>query len=318
MAQPSATRTPIFGSRRQRNDLLANAALIVICLFMLLPIATTVLISFKHEADVVRNPPVILPCDTATASFDVTACRWSIEGYARVFLPMPDPSALFGFNLAGRMLTTYLPNTILYASVTSAIVVLLSAMAGFTFARYRFWGHDFLLTGIIAITGVPLLTNLLALYQMGVTLRNTLPVYSDRVFIIVVYCGFFLPLSVWISKGFFDAIPSELEDAAMVDGCSKGGAFTRITLPLATPGLAAIFLLTFVGVWNEFLAGYLLISTNSLKPAMFGMYDFLGQNLINAELVAAACIIVAMPMVLVFLVARKNFFQAMVEGAIKG
>ncbi len=306
-------------SRQQRNSALVNAALILICLFILLPIATTVLISFKREADVIRNPPVIFPCDTPTSGFNITACRWSIEGYVRVFLPMPDPKAPLGFYLAGRMLSTYLPNTILYASVTSVIVVLLAGMSGFAFARYRFPGHDFLLTSIIAITGVPLLTNLLGLYQLSVVIRNAIPqFYSDRVFIIIVYTGFFLPLSVWIAKGFFDAIPRELEEAAMVDGCDPIGAFGRITLPMAAPGMAAIFLLSFVGVWNEFLAGWLLIGPNSLKPAMFGMYDFLGQNLINAQLVAAACIIVAMPMVVVFLFARETFFRAMVEGAIKG
>ena len=158
MSSTTLAKKPFFLSRRQRNSALVNAALIVICLFMLLPIAAVVLISFKHEADVVRNPPVIFPCDTPTAAFDITACRWSIEGYQRVFLPMPDPAAPFGFVLAGRMLSTYLPNTILYASVTSVLVVLLAAMAGFAFARYRFWGHDFMLTTIIAITGVPLLT----------------------------------------------------------------------------------------------------------------------------------------------------------------
>lgn len=89
-------------------------------------------------------------------------------------------------------------------------------------------------------------------------------------------------------------------------------------MPLATPGLTAIFLLAFVGVWNEFIAGYLLITKNELKPAMFGMYDFLGQNIINAQVVAAACIIIALPMIVVFLVARNSFFRAMVEGAIKG
>jgi ABC-type glycerol-3-phosphate transport system permease component len=104
----------------------------------------------------------------------------------------------------------------------------------------------------------------------------------------------------------------------MVDGCDPIGAFARITLPMAAPGMTAIFLLSFVGVWNEFLAGWLLIGPNNLKPAMFGMYDFLGQNLINAQLVAAACIIVAMPMVVVFLFARETFFKAMIEGAIKG
>ena len=92
----------------------------------------------------------------------------------------------------------------------------------------------------------------------------------------------------------------------------------RIVMPLMTPGLTAIFLLTFVGVWNEFIAGYLLITKNSLKPAMFGMYDFLGQNIVNAQVVAAACIIIALPMVVIFLFARRSFFSAMVEGAIKG
>ena len=158
----------------------------------------------------------------------------------------------------------------------------------------------------------------MALYQMGVSFRRALPGFDDRAWIIIVYTGFWLPMSIWIAKGFFDAVPRELEEAALVDGCSPAGAFLRITLRVAAPGLTAVFLLTYVGVWNEFLAGYLLISKNALKPAMFGMYDFLGQNLINAQLVAAACVIVALPMVIVFLFARKTFFMAMTEGAVKG
>jgi ABC-type glycerol-3-phosphate transport system permease component len=318
MATLPETQTRSVWTREQREALVANVALTAICLFVFVPIAAVLLISLKNEQDVARRPPVIFPCDTPTAAFDITACRWSIESYQRVFLPLPDPQALLGFKLAGRMLSIYLPNTLLYASVTSVLVMLLSAMSGFAFARYRFRGHDFLMTAIVAITGVPLLTNMLALYQMEVSLRKVLPVWDDRVFLIFVYLGFFLPLSVWIAKGFFDAIPRELEEAAMVDGCDPAGSFLRVTLPLATPGMAAIFLLTFVGVWNEFFAGYLLINKNELKPAMFGMYDFLGQNLINGSLVAAACIVVAVPVVIVFLLARQSFFQAMVEGALKG
>jgi multiple sugar transport system permease protein len=319
MSKNSSVLKTFAISRSRRDGLLINSALILICLIVLLPIGATLLISFKREQDVARKPPVIFPCDTATAAFDLTACRWSVEGYERVMLPMPSATSPLGFVLAGRMLSIYLPNTVLYSVGTAAVVMFLSAMSGYAFSRYRFRGHDFLMTAILAITGIPLLTNLLALYQMGVSLRGLpVPVYNDRIFIITVYTGFFLPLSVWIAKGFFDAIPRELEEAAMVDGCTPVGGFGRITLPLAAPGLTAIFLLTFVGVWNEFLAGYLLITKNNLKPAMFGMYDFLGQNLINAQLVAAACVIVALPMVVVFLIARRSFFEAMVEGAIKG
>jgi multiple sugar transport system permease protein len=316
--RPAGSRT-FVPSRKTREGLLANLAMVIILLVALLPVGATVLISFKREQDVTRKPPVVFPCDTATSAFDITACRWSYEGYERVALPTPSKTSPLGFVLKGRMLNIYLPNTVLYATVTSFVVMILASLSGYAFSRYRFRGHDFLMVAILAITGVPLLTNLLALYQMSIVVRNAIPdIYSDRVFIIIVYAGFYLPMSVWIAKGFFDAIPRELEEAGLIDGCSPIGGLVRIVMPLATPGLTAIFLLTFVGVWNEFLAGYLLITKNALKPAMFGMYDFLGQNIINAQVIAAVCIIVALPMVIVFLVARRSFFRAMVEGAIKG
>ncbi len=306
-------------TQRTREGQLINVVLIVICLFALLPIATTLLISFKGEMDVTRKPPVIFPCDTPTSGFDFSACRWSVEGYDRVLAPRPSTTSPIGFAVTGRLLRVYLPNTLLYATSAALLVVLLAGMSGYAFSRYRFRGRALLMTGILAITGVPLLTNLLALYQVGTNLRKaSLPFYDDRMFIIVVYVGFFLPLSVWIAKGFFDAIPRELEEAALIDGCSPVGALMRISLPLALPGMMAVFLLTFVNVWNEFIAGYLLISKNEYKPAMFGVYEFLGQNIINLQVLAAACVLIAVPMILLFLFARRSFFQAMVEGAVKG
>ena len=89
-------------------------------------------------------------------------------------------------------------------------------------------------------------------------------------------------------------------------------------MPLAMPGLVAVFLLTFVNVWNEFIAGYLLILKNDYKTAMFGLYDFLGQNIINLQVIAAACILIALPIVILFLFARRSFLEAMIEGAVKG
>jgi ABC-type glycerol-3-phosphate transport system permease component len=323
MANLSKTWLPLIQkllvSSKKRAEWLTNFSLLIITLVMLLPIATTVLISFKREEDVTRNPPVLFPCDTPTASFDFTACRWSLEGYERVFLIQPNNSAPLGFVLLGRMINTYLPNTVLYAISSALIVMILASLAGYAFSRYKFPGHDALMFAILAITGVPLLTNLLALFQMGISLRQLpIPIYEDRIFIVIVYTGFFLPMSIWIAKGFFDAIPHELEEAALIDGCSPIEGLAYIVVPVITPGLTSIFLLVFVGVWNEFLAGYLLITRNDLKPAMFGMYDFLSQNIINAQVVAAACIIIALPMILVFLVARQSFFLAMVEGAVKG
>ncbi len=309
---------PSLTSKRAQSWLL-HAALATICLFALIPVATTVLISFKGERDILRTPPNFFPCDSATQPFDPSACRWSVEGYQRVLAPRPAPEGLLPIRLTGNLVSVYLPNSLLYAGATALLVMLLASMSGYAFSRYRFRGRQTLLVAILAITGIPLLTNLLALYQMGVTLRKAeIPFYDDRFFLVVVYTGFFLPLSVWIAKGFFDAIPRDLEEAALIDGCSPLGALLRVSMPLALPGLMAVFLLTFVNVWNEFIAGYLLIAKNEFKPAMFGLYEFLGQNIINLQVVSAACILIALPVVVLFLFARRSFFAAMVEGAIKG
>lgn len=306
-------------SRKQLNSLLINALLIGICAIALIPVVTTVLISFKGERDTIRKPPILLPCDTPTSAFDPTACRWAVEGYQRVLAPKPTTGGLLPFALTGNMVRVYIPNSFFYATSTALLVVILAGMAGYAFSRYRFRGHRALMVAILAITGVPLLTNLLALYQMGVTIRKaSLPFYDDRLFLIAVYLGFFLPLSVWIAKGFFDAIPRDLDEAALIDGCTPFGALLRVSMPLALPGLMAIFLLTFVNVWNEFIAGYLLVAKNEFKPAMFGLYEFLGQNIINLQVIAAACILIALPIVVLFIFARRSFFSAMVEGAIKG
>jgi multiple sugar transport system permease protein len=305
-------------TRRSWINIFISVGLIFVCLFAMVPIGTTILISFKKQADITRKPPTFFPCDTPTKSFDITACRWAVEGYQRVFAPKPSEDALLGFTLTGNMLRIYIPNTMLYASGTALLVCLLASLSGFAFSRYKFRGHGALMTAIYAITGVPLLTNLLAIYQMGVTLRRGLPFFEDRIFLIFVYLGFFLPISVWIMKGFFDAIPVEMEEAALIEGCTPVGALFRITIPLAMPGIISIFLLTFVSVWNEFIVAYLLVPENRFKTAMYGLYDFLSQNIVNLQVLAAACIIIALPIVILFLFTRRIFFSAMVEGAVKG
>lgn len=337
---PSAkTSTAGYTAQKRAMPYIVNGMMITIVLIMLLPIALTFVTSFKQEDDVLRIPPVFLPCDGPDGQFSLAACRFVVEGYDRVIAPKPDPQSPLGVQLTGRMFSTYVPNTLLYAVATSVLVFVLSGMAGYAFSRYHFRGRRFLMVAILAITGVPLLTNLLALYEMGVNVRKgfapiaaglaetlamgkngaqALQDLQERLFIILVYAGFQLPFSIWIVKGFFDTIPRELEEAASIDGCTPIGALVRIVIPLAAPGLMAAFLLSFVNVWNEFLAGYLLIAKRDLRTAMFGMYDFLSGNIINYQVIAAACVLVAAPVVILFLFTRKTFFEAMTEGAVKG
>ncbi len=305
-------------SRTNWINRLVNLALIFICVFAMIPIVTTIIISFKEQADITRKPPLLFPCDTPEKTFDITACRWATEGYQRVIVPKVSEEALLGIRFAGNMLKIYIPNSFKYAAGTALLVGLLASLSGFAFSRFKFRGHDALMITMYAITGVPLLTNLLAIYQMGIDLRKGLPIFDDRLYLIFVYVGFYLPISVWIMKGFFDSIPVEMEEAALIEGCSRVGALFRVTLPLATPGIVSVFLMTFVSIWNEFIVAYLLVPENEFKPAMFGLYDFLSQNIVNLQVIAAACIIIAAPMVIVFLFTRRTFFSAMVEGAVKG
>ena len=305
-------------SRTATINVVVNLIMIVIVLVAMIPIATTITTSFKEQADIDRKPPIFFPCDTPTSSFSIRACRWAVEGYQRVSGFTISEDAILGFKLAGNMIRIYIPNTILYATGSSVLVALLASLSGFAFSRFKFRGHRALMVGIYAVTGVPILTNLLAIYQMGSTLRRNLPFFDDRLYLIFIYLGFFLPISVWIMKGFFDSIPAELEESALIEGCTPVGALFRITIPLAMPGIVSIFLLTFVSVWNEFIVAYLLVPENEFKPAMFGLYDFLSQNIVNLQVIAAACIIIASPMVVLFLFTRRTFFKAMVEGAVKG
>lgn len=304
--------------RKIARPWLLNLALLLVCVVMLYPIVSTTVLSLKRQEDVRRKPPIFLPCDTPPQSFSLRACRFSLEGYARIFLLKPEPASLFGFTVTGRLFSQYLPNTLLYATAAATGTTIFSGMAAYVLSRYRFRGRQFFLIGILALAGVPLLTMLLALYQMNINLRRALPAYDERWFMVVVYIGFELPFAIWVVKGFFDTIPRELEEAAKIDGCTPVSALVRIVAPLAAPGLASIFLLAYVNVWNEFIANYLLMSKATLRGAMYGVYDYIAQSLTSYNALAAACIIVMLPVIVIFLLTRNVFFRSMLEGALKG
>jgi multiple sugar transport system permease protein len=285
---------------------------------MLYPIASTILLSIKAPEDVRRKPPVLIPCDDEAGDFRLAACRFSLEGYQRIFLAQPSTDRPWGFTITGRIFTQYMPNTLLYATASAALTTIISGMAAYVVSRYRFRGRQALLVLILALAGVPLLTMLLALYQMNIGIRRIFPMYDERIFMIATYIGLELPFAIWVVKGFFDTIPRELEEAAKLDGCSPAGALARIVAPLALPGLASIFLLSYVNVWNEFIANYLLMSKATLRGAMYGVYDYIAQSLTSYNALAAACILVMLPVIVVFLLTRNVFFRSMLEGAIKG
>ena len=315
--QITTTAAPRLRWRRASGMLLKNAVLLLIGLAMLFPIFSTLVLSFKREADVHTTPPRLFPCNTDTSAFDPSACRFVVEGYERVFQPLPT-AQWPGFQIDGRIFSTYLPNSVLYAVTSATLVTITAALSAYAYSRYRFRGRRALLLATLLINGVPLFTLLLALLQMGNAVRRAFPGYDERMFLILVYVGFQLPFAIWIAKGFFDTIPRDLEEAALIDGCSRVGALARVVAPLAAPGMLSIFLLCFVEVWNDFTLNYFLMGKQALRGVIFGVYAFIASAGISYNALAAACIVVMLPVIIVFLFARRVFFLAMAEGAVKG
>lgn len=253
----------------------------------LFPVLYTLMTSFKTEDDVLTNPPTFFPP------------HWVLEGYEIVF--------------NSDMVQHYIPNTFINSVSSALVVVLIASLAAYIFSRYKFRGSRFLELFILALMMMPGLTFLIPYFRMA----SELDLLNTHIFIIAVYVAWGTPFAIWIIRSFMDAIPYELEEAALIDGCTPLQALRYIIVPLAMPGLLAAFLLVFVDTWNEFLIAFVLLSGQA-RTATVGLYDFQSQYEIAYHVWTAACIIIMTPALVVFLLLRKTFFQAMLQGAVKG
>jgi ABC-type glycerol-3-phosphate transport system permease component len=277
-----------FKNRKLVKSIVTNGLLSTICFVMIFPVLYGVMTSFKTQGDVITFPPTFFPP------------VWSLEGYKTV--------------LNSDMFRIYLPNTAFNAFMAALLAMPIAALAGYSFSRYKFRGSKALRLAILGLMMIPGLTNLLALYSIGSRLR----ILNSHWTIIVWYAAGGVPYTIWIIKAFFDAVPREMEEAALIDGCSPLRSLWHIVIPLAMPGLFASFLMNFVGFWNEFLAALILITSNDARTATIGLYDFQSQYEIAFHVLSAACIIIMMPVLIIFIIGHKTFFRAMMQGALKG
>lgn len=269
------------------DALSTHTILLILALVFLFPVFYTLMTSLRSKGDVLTIPPSILPR------------TFSLEAYDTV---------LHGSD----MVTHYLPNTFINSFFSSMLVVPLAALSAYTFSRYRFRGSRTLEIAILALMMIPRLTSLLPLYRMASEWGQL----NTHQFMVAVYTAGGLPFSIWLVRAFFDSIPPEIEEAALIDGCSAFGALRRIVMPLALPGLFAAFLLNFVDTWNEFLFAVVLSIGN--KTATVGLYDFQSSFEVAYHVWAAAAIIIMIPVLALFLALRNVFFRAMLDGVLKG
>ena len=197
----------------------------------------------------------------------------------------------------------------------AAVTTVVTALAGYAFARLKFRFRTLTFFFIVAMMMLPGITNLIPLFRIA----SDLGIRDTYLVMILVYGAFGIPFGIWVMKGFYSSIPRELEEAAFVDGANPLQALLYVIVPISLPGLTAVFLTNFVFNWNDFLTALVLLSSTDMKTATVGLFDF--QNQLtgnNNELLNAASILIMIPGIIIFLIARKAFFRGMIEGAVKG
>ncbi|MBT2495624.1 carbohydrate ABC transporter permease [Microbacterium sp. ISL-59] len=212
------------------------------------------------------------------------------------------------------MLVSYTLSTIAISFFTCLIVLPLGFMAGYGLARFSFRGRGLVLFLFMFSLTIPGLVNLLAIYQVF----SLAQLINNPAGLVIVYAASNLPLATWLMRAFIQSLPSELEQAALVDGCTRGGAILRIVVPLTSPGLAAVAVLVVVNVFQEFIVAQTLISTRGIGVVSQGLRAMQGQFDLDYTSLAAGSVLVSVIPVLLFLLLQKQFIAGMTTGATTG
>jgi multiple sugar transport system permease protein len=217
--------------------------------------------------------------------------------------------------LVSAQFSIFLINSLKLAVAGSIGAMVVAAPAAYAFSRLDFRGKSSLLIGVLALQMISPLVIAIPLYRYFARLN----VLDSHFSTAMVYIAILVPLATWMLKGFFDGIPPALDEAAMVDGCTRFGAFRRVVLPLILPGLTSVFVLTAILAWGEFTVPYILLSEPSLLPISVGILNFQGNYAATSPNVLAAGGVLAMlPAIATFVILQRFIVRALTSGAVKG
>jgi N,N'-diacetylchitobiose transport system permease protein len=206
-------------------------------------------------------------------------------------------------------------NSLIIVSVTVALSMVLAFLAAIALAKFRFTGRSLFIVLIIGIQMLPQAGLIIPLYVVLARYHQVNALSG----VIVTYMTFVLPFSVWVLRGFLLGIPKELEEAAMVDGSSRLGSFTRILLPLVAPGLVATSVFAFITTWNEYIFARVLLNDQSKQTATVWLSYFTGtsRNTDWGGLMAGSTLI-AIPVIVFFLIVQRKIAFGLTSGAVRG
>lgn len=233
----------------------------------------------------------------------------------------PDPSLLpTGFTLANFRRALNIADfwgpvgRSLIVSLTVVVIgIVVGMLAALAISRFAFRGRKIVIVGILAVQMVPLVAMIIPVFL----LLNDLGQYDRLTGLIITYLTFILPFTVWTLRGFIVNIPKELEEAAMVDGCSRTTAFLRVVFPLLAPGLVATSVYGFIQAWNEYLYALMLMSQKN-QTATVWLGNFTTKHGTEYAPMMAGSTMMAVPIVVLFLLVQRKMAAGLTAGAVKG
>ncbi len=234
---------------------------------------------------------------------------------AGMFFPTEWTFENYRVMLFERPFLTWLTNSLKVAVAATIFSLIISTSAAFALSRFRFRGREAFLILLLALSTFPGLLSLVAIAQ----LLTAVGLYGKHLGLILAYTTGTLVFCTWNLKGYFDTIPIDLEEAAMLDGCGPVEAFTLIALPLARPALAVPAILAFMGSWGDFVfAGVLVPAPDSLKLAVPALYSLANSISVPWGYFAAGAVIVVLPTLMVYLALQRYFESGLTVGGVKG
>jgi multiple sugar transport system permease protein len=270
-----------------------NRAFVVFALVLLVvngvyPMVWVFLSSFKNDIELQSSPIQYLPQS------------WALTNYEQVFVQQP--------------FLRYFFNSVFVAGISTLICVTIAALAGYAIARVNLPQRRLIQTLIVAASIFPVVSLIVPLYQM----MRTFGGFGNYLSLVVPYAAFSLPISILTLTAFFQGIPKDLEDAAMVDGCSRFGALWRVIVPLAAPGVATASILAFVNSWNEFLLALTFASNQATRTVPPAVSLYQGEFTFPWGIISAAITIAIIPIIAIILVFQQKIISGLTAGSVKG
>ena len=274
-------------TRKTLNSVLLGGAILILLFVVVAPFYYVVTSSIKAPQEIISRVPTLIP-----QSF-----TW--QHYAKLFRSSAFP--------------TYLLNSVIVATISMLICVILSTLAAYGLYRLRLPGNQMLFRIILVTYAFPGVLLLIPLYGM----LSAMGLIDSRLALVIVNVTFTAPFAVWMLQAFFTTIPLELEEAAALDGASRLVALVRVVLPLAAPGVASVAIFAFITSWTEYMFASVLIISDANRTVPVGLAGIIGQYQVDWGLLLAGATVTMVPVLILFSLVGRNFVEGLTAGAVK-